>query len=135
MRLAPLFACLLLAAPLSAQEKLPLPLAAKFLKIIASADGGSGKVACTHADMIPELSSAGAAVDPGASIAWADTPAELQAFQKQGKIVVASSLELLKAGAPLAIAVEGGKPVVFISGAGRANPRVPGTVKKIAKGV
>lgn len=124
-----------LAAPMAAQDKLPIPVAAKFLKIFCTTDGGSGKVACAQAEMKDELEKAGVSVDGGATFAWADSPGEMQTFLKESKVVVVSTLDLLRGGAQLAIVVEGGKPAVYISGSGKANFKIPGTIKKIARSI
>lgn len=123
------------AASASAQEALAPSLAAKFMNIISTSDGGDGRVACAPGEMAQELGKAGVKVDDGGTFAWANNPGELAAFQKQGKIVVVGSMDLLKAGAPLALVAQGGRPAVFISGPGRTNPRIPSAVKKIARNI
>ena len=117
------------------QEALAPALVARFMHIISSADGGDGRVACAPGEVAQELAKAGIKVDPAAGFAWATTSAEAAAYQKQGKVVVVPSRELLHEGGHLALIAQGAKPVVVISPAGRMKPQVPTSVKKIAQSI
>ncbi len=128
-----LAAVLTTAGSLQAQEPLASSLAARFLKIVVTADGGDGTMACAAGEMKQELEKAGITVDPAAKFAWAATNAEVQLYTKEGKVVIGSSVDMLRTGAPLALMGEGGKPTLFISLAGKNNLKVPTTLKRIAR--
>ncbi len=88
---------------------------AKFIKILASSAGSTGKVACRDAALAGELAKLGMASDPGAKVAWAGSEAEVKALKAAGKLVICGKLEWLAAGGSIAIVEEGGKPQIILS--------------------
>jgi hypothetical protein len=94
--------------------ELPPAIQAKFVKILASSAGSPGKVACTSAALLPELSSQGMSADPGSKLAWAGTEAEVKALKGAGKLVVCGHTEWLNAGGAIAVVEEGGKPQIYL---------------------
>jgi len=88
---------------------------AKFIKILASSAGSTGKVACKDAALAGELAKMGMANDAGAKVAWAASEAEVKSLKAAGKLVICGKLEWLAAGGGIAIVEEGGKPQIILS--------------------
>jgi len=94
--------------------ELPLPLQAKFIRILASSAGSPGKVHCTNAALAEELGKLGVSSDPGSKVAWASNEAEVKSLKAGGKLVICPKLAWLPAGGSIAIVEEGGKPQIYL---------------------
>ncbi len=110
-RFATLIALTLAATSLTAGE-LPADMAAKLVKVVVN--GAGGKIACRDASMATALQASGVAMDPGAKVAWASSPAEAKVLKGMGKMVISGRPEMLTAGAALAIVEDGGKPKILL---------------------
>ncbi|HQL48222.1 MAG TPA: asparaginase, partial [Holophaga sp.] len=73
-----------------------------------------GKIACRDASMATALQASGVAMDPGAKVAWASSPAEAKVLKGMGKMVISGRPEMLTAGAAVAIVEDGGKPKILL---------------------
>ena len=105
----------LLAGPAWSQE-VPPPTEAKILKILAaSLDGGSPSVSCRSFELKKECSALGVPLNDGGSLVWVTTPAEAKAANQQGRLVICGSMDLLAAGAALALVSEGGRPTIYVN--------------------
>lgn len=91
---------------------LPPDMAAKLVKIIATATGG--KVSCRDASMKAALESAGLTVDGDSKIVWATNPVEIKMLRSQNRLVVTGNKAFLANGASIALTEEGGKPKIFL---------------------
>jgi len=90
---------------------LPPDVAAKLIKIIASASGG--KVACRDATMKTALEGAGVTVDGDSKIVWATNPIEIKMLK--GRLVIVGRKEFLSAGGGIALVEDGGKPKIYLN--------------------
>jgi hypothetical protein len=93
---------------------LAAPTVAKFIRVIASASGGS-KVVCSDREIAGELTAINVPMEGDGKLVWATTEKDVTKFAKQGKLVICGSQDLLNAGAALAIVAEGGRPTIYIS--------------------
>jgi len=91
---------------------LPPEIAAKLIKIIATATGG--KVSCRDAAMKTALEGAGITVDADSKIVWATNPVEIKMLRSQNRLVITGNKSYLTSGAGIAIVEDGGKPKIFI---------------------
>ncbi len=89
-----------------------LSVAAKLVKIIATATGG--KVSCRDAAMKAALEGVGVTVDGDSKIVWATNPMEVKMARSQNRLVVTGNKSLLGNGAAIAIVEEGGKPKIYL---------------------
>ena len=78
--------------------------------------------------MATALQASGVAMDPGAKVAWASSPAEAKVLKGMGKMVISGRPEMLTAGAALAIVEDGGKPKILLH---RANLAAKGPALKL----
>lgn len=99
------------SAWMSAGE-LPPDVAAKLIKIIATASGG--KVACRDSTMKAALEGAGVAVDGDSKIVWATNPVEIKMLRTQNRLIITGNKNFLASGASIAIVEDGGKPKIYI---------------------
>jgi len=93
---------------------LPVPIQAKFIRILASSAGSAGKVNCGNAALAEELGKVGVSPDPGSKVAWASTEAEVKGLKTAGKLVICPKVEWLSSGGSVAIVEEGGKPQIYL---------------------
>jgi len=91
---------------------LPADVAAKLVKIIATATGG--KVSCRDSAMKAALEAAGVTVDGDSKIVWATNPVEIKMLRTQNRLVVTGNKNFLSSGASIAIVEDGGKPKIFL---------------------
>ncbi len=91
---------------------LPPEIAAKLIKIIATATGG--KVSCRDSAMKTALEGAGVTVDGDSKIVWATNPVEIKMLRSQNRLVITGNKNFLASGAGIAIVEDGGKPKIFI---------------------
>lgn len=91
---------------------LPADVAAKLIKIIATAAGG--KVSCRDSTMKAALEGAGVTVDGDSKIVWATNPVEIKMLRTQNRLVVTGNKSFLANGASIAIVEDGGKPKIFL---------------------
>jgi hypothetical protein len=92
---------------------LPPEVAAKLIKIIATATGG--KVSCRDSAMKAALEGAGVTVDGDSKIVWATNPVEIKMLKSQNRLVITGNKNLLAQGASIAIVEDGGKPKIFLN--------------------
>jgi len=92
--------------------ELPPEIAAKLIKIIATATGG--KVSCRDSAMKAALEGAGVTVDGDSKIVWATNPVEIKMLRSQNRLVVTGNKNFLANGAGIAIVEDGGKPKIYI---------------------
>ncbi|MDP2876942.1 MAG: hypothetical protein Q8O00_12220, partial [Holophaga sp.] len=78
---------------------LPPEVAAKLVKIIATASGG--KVSCRDSGMKAALEAAGVTVDGDSRVVWATNPVEIKMLK--GRLIIVGRKEFLSAGASIAI--------------------------------
>lgn len=125
---------LLFLSPWAQAETLPAATAAKFVRIIAQASGAA-KVECADKELAGELATQGIGLDATCKVAWAANEHEVARLAKQGKLVITGKVELLAAGASLAIAAEGGRPVIYVNPRNLAGTGIalPDSIVKIAK--
>jgi hypothetical protein len=107
----PAFAILL---SLSTAEQITPGELSPFLRVISSAAGAPGRIACRDIDEAMQLKKDGLSPDAKAPVAWAANLAQLKAYQAEGKLVVSADPASLKEGASILITREHGKPVVVI---------------------
>ena len=93
---------------------LPVPLQAKFIRILASSAGSAGKENCGNAALVDELGKVGVSPDPGSKVAWASTEAEVKGLKAAGKLVICPKVEWLPSGGSVAIVEEAGKPQIYL---------------------
>jgi hypothetical protein len=112
---------------------LAAPTVAKFIRVIASS--GGGKAACRDRDVAAELATLGVAVDPESKVVWVSLEAEVGKLARMGRLVICGKLELLAAGASVALVAEGGRPTIYISAKNLAGTGVAlsDSVLKISK--
>ena len=91
---------------------LPPEVAAKLIRIIATATGG--KVSCRDATMKSALEGVGVTVDGDSKIVWATNPVEIKMLRSQNRLVITSNKNFLSNGAAIAIMEDGGKPKIYI---------------------
>jgi hypothetical protein len=91
---------------------LPPEVAAKLIKIIATATGG--KVSCRDSAMKAALEAAGITVDSDSKIVWAVNPVEIKMLRTQNRLVITGNKSFLANGAGIAIVEDGGKPKIFL---------------------
>jgi len=92
---------------------LPADVAAKLVKIIATAAGG--KVSCRDSTMKAALEGAGVTVDGDSKIVWATNPVEIKMLRTQNRLVITGNKSFLGSGAAIAICEDGGKPKIFLN--------------------
>jgi len=92
---------------------LPADVAAKLVKIIATATGG--KVSCRDSAMKAALEGAGVTVDGDSKIVWATNPVEIKMLRTQNRLVITGNKNFLGSGASIAIVEDGGKPKIFLN--------------------
>ena len=109
-----LLPALVLGASLPAYCVIQPELMAKFIKVIASNSGSSGKVDIKDADLAKALGGMEVAVDKSAKVAYATTEAEVKALAASGKLVICNRLALLPEGGSIAIVEEEGKPAIYL---------------------
>lgn len=85
--------------------------AAKLIKIIASATGG--KISCRDSGMKAALEAAGITVDGDSKLVWATNPVEIKMLR--GRLVIVGRKEFLSAGAGIALVEDGGKPKIYLN--------------------
>ncbi len=105
---------LAIALPAVAGE-LPVPLQAKFVKILCGSAGGATKVASKDASLNAEIAKIGLEVDAGSKVAWATSEGEVAAYKGAGKMVIVSKIDLLPKGGSVAVVEEGGKPQIYLN--------------------
>jgi len=91
---------------------LPPEIAAKLIKIIATATGG--KVSCRDSAMKAALEGAGITVDGDSKIVWATNPVEIKMLRSQNRLIITGNKNYLSSGAGIAIVEDGGKPKIFL---------------------
>ncbi len=91
---------------------LPPEIAAKLIKIIATATGG--KVSCRDSAMKAALEGAGVTVDGDSKIVWATNPVEIKMLRSQNRLIITGNKSFLASGAGIAIVEDGGKPKIFL---------------------
>lgn len=91
---------------------LPPEIAAKLIKIIATATGG--KVSCRDSAMKAALEGAGVTVDGDSRIVWATNPVEIKMLRSQNRLIITGNKNFLASGAGIAIVEDGGKPKIFL---------------------
>jgi len=112
---------------------LAAPTVAKFIRVIASS--GGGKAACRDKEVAAELATLGVPVDAESKVVWVTLEAEVGKLAKLGRLVVGGKLEMLAAGASVALVAEGGRPTIYVSAKNLAGTGVtlPDSVLKISK--
>ncbi len=90
---------------------LPPEVAAKLIKIIATASGG--KVSCRDSGMKSALEAIGVTVDGDSRVVWATNPVEIKMLK--GRLIIVGRKEFLSAGAGIAIVEDGGKPKIYLN--------------------
>jgi len=107
---------------------------AKFVRVILLGTGVK-TVACADRDLAWDLGQLGVVLDPDSKVAWADTEKDVARFAKGGKLVICGSKALLASGATLAVAAEGGHPVIFanLRALAATNMTLPDNILKLAK--
>jgi hypothetical protein len=86
-----------------------------FLKVVSASAGAPGRIACRDMDLSMAMKKLGMSPDAKAPVAWAANPDQLKDYLAEGKLVVAGDPAMLKAGAGVAIILEGGKPVILVN--------------------
>jgi len=124
--------CFLLVATLATFAfggDLPVPLQAKFVKLIA----GTAGIRCGSAEMAEQIKAAGGSVNPGSKIAYASNEAEIASLK--GNLIIVPKLEWLPKGGCLAIVEEAGKPAIYIhlGNYEKCGVTVPDAIVKIGK--
>jgi hypothetical protein len=85
-----------------------------FLRVISSAAGCPGRIACRDIDEAMQMKKDGLSPDAKAPVAWAASPAQIKAYLAEGKLVVSGDPAAFKDGVSIVVAKEHGKPVVVI---------------------
>jgi len=103
--------------------------------LASSLEGGTPSVSCKVYELRKECALLGVPASDSGSIVWVTSPAEAKAALGQGRLAVCGSLDLLAAGAALAIVSEGGRPSIYISPANlaKSQAKLSDSVMKIAK--
>ena len=125
----------LMAMPAWSQE-VPPNVEAKILKVLAtSLEGGTPSVSCKTFELKKECVLQGVPLADGGSLVWVTSAAEAKTASQQGKLAVCGNLDLLAAGATLAIVSEGGRPSIYVNTANlaRSQAKLSDSVMKIAK--
>lgn len=130
-----LLPALLLGASQPARCDLPPELMAKFLKVICTHSGSSGRISIQDAALGKALDGLGVSSDKAAKVAWATTDADVKSLAAAGKLVVCNRLALLPEGGSIAIVEEGGKPAIYLHTGNIAlsGAKVSGSILKIGK--
>ena len=123
----------LLATCLCAGE-LAAPTAAKFIRVIVQASGGS-KAACVEKEIAGELSGLGVAIDPEAKVCWAASEKDVARLAGLKKLVICGNPDWITQGASVAVTAEGGRPAIYISlkNLGATGVTLPDSIVKISK--
>jgi len=90
---------------------LPPEVAAKLIKIIATASGGT--VSCRDSGMKAALEAAGVTVDSNSRVVWATNPVEIKMLK--GRLIIVGRKDFLSAGASIAIVEDAGKPKIYLN--------------------
>lgn len=90
-------------------------ISARVLRVVVGSGGSDSRVACTDLEVASELKRLGVEIDPLARVAWASSEAELRALLQRGHLVVCGNPTFLSKGAGLVLALEGGRPVIYIN--------------------
>lgn len=108
---------------------------ARVLRVVAATSGTENRVACADGEVASELKILGIEIDPMAKVAWAANERDLKALLQGGHLVVCGKPPLLSKGAGIALSLEGGRPVVYISlgNVKASNSQLPDSIVKIAK--
>lgn len=108
---------------------------ARILRVVAATSGAENRVACTDGEIANELKLLGIEIDPMAKVAWADNDRDVKNLVQSGHLVVCGKSTFLTKGAGIAISLEGGRPVIYvsISNVKASNSSVPDSIIKIAK--
>ena len=125
----------LLAGPAWSQE-VPPNIEAKILKVLAaSLEGGTPSVYCRSFELKKDCILLGVPLNDGGSLVWVTNPADAKAAAQQGRLGICGSLDLLAAGAALAIVSEGGRPTIYVNpgNLARSQAKLSDSVMKIAK--
>ncbi len=112
LKLAVLTILLGSCSPWASAGELPPEVAAKLVRIIATATGG--KVSCRDSAMKAALEGAGVTVDGDSKIVWATNPVEIKMLRSQNRLVITGNKSFLANGASIAIVEDGGKPKIYI---------------------
>lgn len=118
---------------LSLGADLPPDYSAKFIKILLSTSSLPMEIDCLDGPLKEELLKLGIKTNEGAKICWATNPSQI----KKGKLVICSSLELLKEGGAVAVILENGKPAVYLNKEviGQSNVKLGDSIFKIGKSI
>jgi hypothetical protein len=106
--------CSLLAVSLRGADVAP-SIAARALRVAAASSGSENRVACADAEVASELKLLGVELDPKAKVAWAANEQDVKTLAQNGHLVVCGRQSFLAKGAGIALALEGGRPVVYLS--------------------
>lgn len=126
--------CLLICSPARTSEP-NVPMAARFLKALATGMESPPRVAVTAVAMREELQRNGVAIDPAAPIVWVETGQEARERAARGRLVVCPQPELIDQGAAIAVFVAEGRFTVRYSlpNARKAGATIPEMVVKLGK--
>jgi hypothetical protein len=110
------------------------PTAAKIIRVIVQASGGS-KAECGDKEIAGELSSLGVAADPEAKVCWAGSDKEVARLTGKHKLVICGNPDWLAQGAAVALTAEGGRPSIYLSikNLAAAGVTLPDSIVKISK--
>lgn len=89
-------------------------ISARVLRVVTGSGGGENRVACADPEVATELKRLGVEIDPKARVAWAASEQELKSLLNHGHLVVCGNPALLSKGAGLVLALEGGRPVIYM---------------------
>lgn len=103
-----------LVAGLPASCDVTPELMAKFIKVIATNSGSSGRVDIQDPSIIKALANLGVSTDKGAKVAFATNESEVKTLRSGRKLVICNRLDLLPPGGSIAIVEEDGKAVVYL---------------------
>lgn len=108
---------------------------ARILRVVSSSSGTENKVACYDAEIASELKNIGIEIDLNAKVAWASNERDLKTLISAGHLVVCGKQSFLSKGAGIAVALEGGRPVIYVNmnNIKSSNTNVPDSILKIAK--
>lgn len=71
------------------------------------------------------LKKQGISTDPRSSIAWAATPAQIEMYRADQKLILCGDKALLQQGAAIALVSEGGRLVIYLHSKNAALSTVP----------
>lgn len=120
---------------LSFQGALPMEDAARHLLTIAASAGYQGRIACRDLDMSLALKRQGISTDPRSPIAWAASPAQVELYGADRKLILCADKGLLDQGAAIALVSEGGRLVIYLhqGNAAKASVPVPDAILRLAR--